>query len=90
MIMTWDLKVGLYMFSSDGIVEHERIYRHSPPQMGSLVIGLELGWLYPAKPLSLEPAVMTFREALIADMVMFTSILAGSGSIMASYFMIMV
>ena len=77
-MMTWALKVVLYTFLSDGAVEHGRRYRNSPPQMGRLVIGLDLRWPYMATVLLLEPVAMTLRGAVVADMVTCTPILVGS------------
>ena len=37
-IMTWAMKVSLYMVLSDGTVEHRRRYINSPPQMGRLAV----------------------------------------------------
>ena len=52
-MMTWALTVVLYMFLSDGTMEHGRRYRKSPLQMGRLMIILDGVWPYPAILLSL-------------------------------------
>ena len=49
-----------------------------PPHMGGLMICLDLVWTYLATLLSLDP-MRNMRGALIADMVMYTPRLMGSG-----------
>ena len=59
-------------------MEHGRRYRNAPPEMGVLVIGLELMWPYLVTLLSLG-LFMMMSGALITDMVMCTPRLSGSG-----------
>ena len=68
----------VYIFS-DSTMENGRRHRNLTLQMRRLGIGLELVWPYMAIPLQLGPS-MIMRGAMIADMVMCTPLLAGSGT----------
>ena len=76
-MMTWDIEVGLYIYYSDETMEHGRRYRNSSLQMGRMMIGFGIVCQYPETILPLG-TFETMRGSVIADMVTFTPILAGS------------
>ena len=71
MMVTCALTVVLYIFSSDGTMEHGRRYIKSLLEMGRPVIILDDVWPYLAISLSLGPG-LTMRWAFIADLFMCT------------------
>ena len=90
---TFDNDMGInngyvYVFSY-GAMENRRRHRNLFLHMRRLAISLELVWPYLVIPLSLVPSMIT-RGAMIADMIMCTPLLAGSGTRVAREFLRMV
>ena len=80
---------GSVYFLSYRLVKHMRRYRILPPQMRSMMIGLDVVLPYPGK-LLLSGLFMMMRGAMISDLVACMPRLTGSGSRTARYFRRMV